>query len=80
MPIRRMICCCLVLVGLLGVARIALAYIEQAYTLGRVVQEATSISVLRVEKVDKEKNLILFRKVQDLKGTLAGETTKHNIG
>ena len=60
--------------------RSAWAYIEIAYTLGRVVQEATSISVLRVEKVDKEKNLILFRKVQDLKGTLPGETTKHNIG
>ena len=60
--------------------RSALAYIEIAYTLGRVVQEATSISVLRIEKVDKEKNLILFRKVQDLKGTLPGETTKHNIG
>lgn len=59
--------------------RSALAYIEQAYTLGRVVQEATSISVLRVEKVDKEKNLILFRKVQDLKGTLPGEIAKHNI-
>ncbi len=60
--------------------RSALAYIEQAYTLGRVVLEATSISVLRIEKVDKEKNLILFRKVQDLKGTLPGEVAKHNIG
>lgn len=56
------------------------AYVEIAYTLGRVIQESTSISVLRVEKVDKERNLILFRKVQDLKGTLPGETTKHNIG
>ena len=69
-----------VLLGGVCWVRSALAYIEIAYTLGRVVQEATSISVLRIEKVDKEKNLILFRKVQDLKGTLPGETTKHNIG
>ncbi|MEK6262693.1 MAG: VCBS repeat-containing protein [Planctomycetota bacterium] len=61
-------------------AQSARAYVELPYTLGRVILESTSISVLRIEKVDKEKNLILFRKVQDLKGTLAGETTKHNIG
>jgi hypothetical protein len=64
----------------LTLARPALAYVEIAYTLGRVVQESTSISVLRVEKVDRERNLILFRKVQDLKGTLPGETARHNIG
>ncbi len=58
----------------------ALAYVEIAYTLGRIVQESTSISVLRIEKVDRERNLILFRKVQDLKGAMAGETAKHNIG
>ncbi|MFO1045388.1 MAG: VCBS repeat-containing protein [Planctomycetaceae bacterium] len=61
-------------------ARQCLAYVEIAYTLGRVVLESTAITVLRVEKVDKERNLILFRKVQDLKGVMAGETTKHNIG
>lgn len=63
-----------------SLARPALAYVEIAYTLGRVVQESTSISVLRVEKVDKERNLILFRKLQDLKGILNGETARHNIG
>ena len=63
-----------IVIGCLWMARPALAYVEIAYTLGRVVLESTSISVLRVEKVDKERNLILFRKVQDLKGALAGET------
>ncbi|MFO0871561.1 MAG: VCBS repeat-containing protein [Pirellulales bacterium] len=56
------------------------AYVEIPYSLGRVVQESTSISLLRVEKVDKERNLILFRKVQDLKGTQPGEVIRHNIG
>ena len=70
----------LAIIACVCVSQSAFAYVEIAYTLGRVIQESTSISVLRVEKVDKERNLILFRKVQDLKGTLAGETAKHNIG
>ena len=74
------LCLGVVLGGCLVSTKRAEAYVELPYTLGRVILESTSISVLRVEKVDKEKNLILFRKVQDLKGTLAGETTKHNIG
>lgn len=69
-----------ILIGWLGLAQPAQAYVEIAYTLGRVVLESTSISVLRIEKVDKERNLILFRKVQDLKGTLGADVAKHNIG
>jgi hypothetical protein len=68
------------MVAWLYLTQAALAYVEIAYTLGRIVQESTSISVLRIEKVDRERNLILFRKVQDLKGAMAGETAKHNIG
>jgi hypothetical protein len=56
------------------------AYVEIPYTLGRVVMESTSITLLKIEKVDKERNLILFRKVKDLKGTQPGEVIKHNIG
>src|SRR5688572_25617545 len=44
------------------------AYVEVPFTLGRVVNESTIIVLLRVEKVDKEKNLIVFRKVRDVKG------------
>ena len=35
--------------------------------------------MLRLEKVDREKNLLVYRKVRDLKGTHPGETIKHNI-
>jgi hypothetical protein len=35
---------------------------------------------MRVEKVDKEKNLILFRKIADIKGKSPTEVIKHNIG
>src|SRR5262249_61789873 len=36
--------------------------------------------VVRVEKVDKEKNLIIYRKVRDLKGVHPTDVIKHNIG
>lgn len=68
------------LIGLCGGSSVARAYVEIPYTLGRVVQESTAISLLRIEKVDKERNLILFRKVQDLKGTQPGDVIRHNIG
>jgi hypothetical protein len=56
------------------------AYIEAAYTLGRIATESTNIVLIRVEKIDRQKNLIVYHKVKDLKGTNPGEQIKHNIG
>lgn len=56
------------------------AYVEIPYTLGRVINEATFVLVMRVEKVEKTKNLILFRKVRDLKGNFPQDVIRHNIG
>ncbi|HET6246348.1 MAG TPA: FG-GAP-like repeat-containing protein [Tepidisphaeraceae bacterium] len=58
----------------------ASAYVEAPYTLGRICNESTNIMVLQLEKVDKEKNLLVYRKIRDLKGTQQGDTIKHNIG
>jgi hypothetical protein len=58
---------------------LSLAYVEAPHSLGQVVQLSTNILVMRVEKVDKEKNLIIFRKVRDLKGTHPTDVIKHNI-
>jgi hypothetical protein len=58
----------------------ARAYVEVPYSLGRLVQESTHIMLLRVEKVDKERNMIIYRKVQDLKGAHPTDVVKHNIG
>src|SRR5688500_5300896 len=58
----------------------ASAYIEAPYTLGRLVSESTNIVVMKVEKVDKERNLVIYRKVRDLKGTHPTDVIKHNIG
>jgi hypothetical protein len=42
--------------------------------------ESTNILVVRVDKVDKTKNLILYQKVQDLKGKHPTDTIRHMIG
>src|SRR5581483_8548485 len=70
---------------LLGVAALLLparpagAYIEASYTLGRIVQECTNILVMVVDKVDKQNNRILYKKVRDLKGTHPTDIIRHNI-
>ena len=56
------------------------AYIEAPFSLGKLISDSTNIVVLRVEKVDREKNLIIYSKVTDLKGKHPGDTIKHNIG
>jgi hypothetical protein len=58
----------------------AQGYVEAAYPLGRTLTESTNVVLVRVEKVDKTKNLIIYRKVRDIKGTHPGETIKHDIG
>jgi hypothetical protein len=55
------------------------AYVEAPYTLGRVIAESSNVLVMRVEKVDKEKNMIIYRKVRDLKGQHPTDLIKHNI-
>ncbi len=60
--------------------RSARAYVEVPYTLGRVLQEATFVLTMRVERVDKERNLIIFHKVQDIKGIYPVNIINHSIG
>lgn len=55
-------------------------YVEAPMSLGAVIAQSTNIVLMRVEKVDKEKNLIIYRKVRDLKGVHNQEYIKHNIG
>ncbi|HMF12786.1 MAG TPA: VCBS repeat-containing protein, partial [Gemmataceae bacterium] len=57
----------------------ARAYVEAPYTLGRVIAESSNVLVMRVDKVDKEKNMIIYRKVRDLKGQHPTDVIKHNI-
>ena len=71
--------------GILGVvvlcfaATRADAYVEVPYSLGRLVKESTNIILLQVEKVDSERNLIIYRKLADIKGVSTETAFKHNI-
>lgn len=58
----------------------AAAYIEVPHSLGKCVGDSTNIVLLELTKVNKEKNLLIFKKVADLKGKHAGTEVKHNIG
>jgi hypothetical protein len=58
----------------------ARAYVEAPYSLGQVCHESTNIVLVEVARVNKEKNLIIYKKVQDLKGKHPQQEIKHNIG
>ncbi len=58
----------------------AAAYVEAPHSFGQVVQLSSNIVVMQVEKVDKEKNMIIYRKLEDLKGKHPTDVIKHNIG
>ncbi|TMQ34022.1 MAG: VCBS repeat-containing protein [Planctomycetota bacterium] len=80
---RRLLCCLAVVAGGLSLTWFTLpayAYVEAPHSLGLVVQLSTNIVVVRVEKVDKQNNLIIYRKIRDLKGTHPTDVIKHNIG
>ncbi len=60
--------------------RTAQAYVEVPMSLGDVIRQSTNICVMQVSKVDRERNLIIYTKVQDLKGKHPQNEIKHNIG
>lgn len=66
--------------ALLSLALPAWAYIEAPYTLGRIVAESQGIVLVEVAQVNRERNLIIFKKLRDLKGKHAATQIKHNIG
>src|SRR4051794_38603549 len=77
---RSRIFAVLVCAALVVAPRPARAYIEAAHSFGQVVALSTNIVLMQVTAVDREKNLIIYRKVRDIKGTHAAEIIKHNIG
>lgn len=56
------------------------AYVEAPMSFGAIVAQSSNIVLMRVEMVDRDKNLIVYRKVQDIKGKHPTELIKHNIG
>ncbi len=73
--------CSVILAALLALPpRAGRAYVETPYPLGRILNESTNVMVLKVESVDKQKNLIVYKKIQDLKGQDPRTVIKHDIG
>src|SRR5436190_23504471 len=56
------------------------AYVEAPMSLGAIVAQSTNIVLMRVEAVDKERNIIVYRKVRDIKGKHPQDQIVHNIG
>jgi hypothetical protein len=55
-------------------------YVEVPMPLGAILAQSTNVVVMQVEKVDKEKNMIIYKKIQDLKGKHPQDVIRHNIG
>src|SRR5262249_38979512 len=68
------------LLCLLAWPQTGFASIQTHYRLGELLPMATHILVMRVEKVDREKNIITYKKVEDLKGKHPTDTIQHEIG
>src|SRR5258708_7929483 len=69
-----------VAIGLCCTSGPALAYIDAPPTLGRLVQyDATYIVVMQVEKVNTEKQAIIYKKVADLKGKYPADRIKQHV-
>jgi hypothetical protein len=77
---RKSLCAALVAVTVACWAGLAPAYVEAPYTLGRVCAESPHIVLMEVSRVNKEKGIVIYKKVKDLKGKHAEEEIKHNIG
>lgn len=56
------------------------AYVEAPMSLGSVLAQSTNVVLMTITKVDKQQNLIIYQKVQDIKGKHNQEVIKHNIG
>src|SRR5439155_14662894 len=74
--LKRLLFATAILFGLTTPSR---AYIDASPTLAQLTKAATNIVVLRVEKVSREKRVLIYRKVADLKGQHPAEQVKHQI-
>src|SRR6202158_1326934 len=58
----------------------ASGYVEAPMSLGSVIAQSTNVLLVQVQAVDREKNLIIYRKERDIKGKHPTDIIKHNIG
>ena len=68
-----------VLLATAALAGPARAYVDCALTLGQIVRDSANVVVLRVEQVSREKQVVVFSKVADLKRHSPDGLVKHLI-
>jgi HEAT repeats len=72
-------CWAVVAVGCLLAAPPARAYVDMAPTLGRIVRESATITLLQVERFSRAKGAVILTKVRDLKGQTGADPVKHQL-
>jgi HEAT repeat protein len=76
---RKIALATLALLGGLGLPAPARAYMGSYPTLGKMTADSHRIVVLQVDRVSREKRVVLFKKVADLKGKGAAEVARHKL-
>jgi HEAT repeat protein len=57
----------------------SLAYLAAMPTLGKIITDSSNIVVLQVDKVNRDKQVVVFKKLADLKGKALPEVVKHKL-
>ena len=57
----------------------ARAYIDVSPTLGRIILESQNIALVQVDKTHREKRIVIYKKLADIKNTLPNATIKHQL-
>ena len=78
MKTRPMLLLCALAVAASSTPR-ASAYIDISPTLGRIILESHNIALVQVEKTHRDKRIVIYRKLADLRGTLADGPIKHQL-
>jgi len=55
------------------------AYLAAMPTLGKIIVDSSNIVVLQVDKTSRDKQVVIFKKVADLKGKGLPEVVKHKL-
>jgi HEAT repeat protein len=63
----------------IAAANPAWAYLAAMPTLGKIMVDSSNIVVLEVDKISRDKQVVIFKKVADLKGKGLPEVVKHKL-
>ena len=64
---------------LFAAAPVARAYIDVCPTLGRIIMESREIALVEVEKAHREKRIVIYKKVEDLRGHFPDGPIRHQL-